>query len=67
LAKLLAYPAYTCNKAEREAEAQANYDKRVEELDEPLQDLLNEFFTEHGELSEADTITLTFKPGSRNF
>jgi hypothetical protein len=62
-----AYPAYTPNKAEREARAQANYDKRVEDLDEPLRDLLNEFFTEHEELSEEDAITLTFKPGSRNF
>jgi hypothetical protein len=62
-----AYPASTPNKAEREAKAQANYDKRVEELEEPLRDLLNEFLTEHGELSEEDAISLTFKPGSRNF
>ncbi len=64
------YPVNTPNKAEREAKAQANYDNRVEELYEPLRDLLNDFFTEHGELSEddpADAVKLTFKPGSRNF
>jgi hypothetical protein len=61
------YRAYTPNKEEREAKAQANYDKRVEELEEPLRDLLNEFFAEHGELSEEEAISLTFKSGSRNF
>jgi hypothetical protein len=37
---------------------------------DPLTDLLNDFFTEHGELSEddpADTVKLSFKPGSRSF
>jgi len=64
------YPVNTPNRAEREAKAQANYDQRAEALWDPLTDLLNDFFTEHGELIEedpADTVKLSFKPGSRNF
>jgi len=64
------YPVNTPNKAEREAKAQANYDQRAEALWDPLTLLLNEFFAEHGELSEDDSldvVKLSIKPGSRNF